>query len=527
MLLSLLILQIKSQNSNIIFLRYSRPQKSPLEIYPPSQIPLCISRMNSTTFPLKNCPKCKIPAIEFNIKDLETTKLWCHDFITENIYDALTQQLQDKYLLSFNLKTKYITVPIGHIINNNYSYVNTFYDFTLFQDEKGELNLGNVASSHPVNLTKESKLQFKYRIHVNNSLENLNSDHFYDAKPNSSLTEKKHISLLYYSIFWLVILLILLFLVVVEPELTKTYTTITATIPSNNFLIVVFVGAGFGGIAYFISIIIMIFYQCKFESWTTILIIPALSSSLFSGVVTLIICTMCRLKDFASALYFAPLVYPSIVLAVIFSVQWIPVCFGSCLTIPMKLVFIYVITVALVKLPANLIAGIVFAYIIKPPVYHNMRSIQVPKLVSSRVVFMTISNIFMFLIVFPYAHLLMFRTSWIPFELTELELKFIFLFIPLWIMGSIIMGVLSLNVTDSFNWASLSFLSTFGSGVALWIVSFIHATYSYGMTGTLQVSLYMSIVTLVCVGLSLAAGSISVLSAVFYVIARGIPAKSS
>ena len=113
----------------------------------------------------------------------------------------------------------------------------------------------------------------------------------------------------------------------------------------------------------------------------------------------------------------------------------------------------------------------------------------------------------------------------IPFDIGLSNIKIILLYIPIWIVASAIVGISSLAMADSFNWATLAFISAAGAGVVLWVVSFFKATLAYGMTGSLQISLHMAILSLLCIGLSTSAGSVSVIAAAIWIVTTGIPSN--
>lgn len=510
-----------SENNGDLYLLFVRPDRNPLEMYPPTKLPLCIHN-SMPGFDLIVCSKCKRKIIHITRDYTESFQPWCSTELTFENYTLLADQLKENYSICFSSGDKSVRIPIGHekLLYTQYS----FY----FSENNGYISLSKVSTSKLVNFTIGKQLNFLYQIIFTDSqtlMPNpIANPRLTDQQDGSS---KSSNSLIYFFLFSIIFLIIIAFFVLKPDFLSNEMMNPIATIPSNNFLIVTLSGAGAGVYGYVIIILILYLLKIPFESLSIILVVPAIASAVFTGAATSFICTICRLKDVASALYFAPLISPAIVLYIIFSIQWIPICFESCITIPMKVVFYYIVTVVIVKLPVNLIAGIIAGSFVTPPPYHTIRSIKIRKFISSRPFFLSISNIFLFVFIFPLYDKLMDTPSHIPFDINISNINLIFIYMPIWIFASGIVGISSLAMADPFNWATLAFVSAAGAGVVLWIVSFFKATIAYGMTGSLQISLHMAILSLICIGLSLSAGGVSVIAAAIWIVATGIPSKNS
>jgi hypothetical protein len=317
----------------------------------------------------------------------------------------------------------------------------------------------------------------------------------------------------------LVVFLILL----VKPDfLGRPIISVVATIPSHNFLVVILAGAGSGFLMFALALLVMNCLGVEwFSSWWIGFAVPDAASSIATGSVTSLICTLLRLKDVASALYFAPLIFPAVTLAIVFSVQWIPICVGSCLAMPMKAIFVYVVTAVFVKLPVNLFAGLTTGSAITSPPYHTLRSIHTRRLIGSRRIFLSAANCLLFFLIWPLVK--QFADAHIDFQ----EWKLFVPYIPLWVLASVCIGIASLGLADAVDWALFAFVSAAGSGLVVWIVLFVHAVCVEKMRGTLQLSMHTAVTALICIGLSLSAGSISVVAAVLWIIATGVTSKSS
>jgi hypothetical protein len=257
-------------------------------------------------------------------------------------------------------------------------------------------------------------------------------------------------------------------------------------------------------------------------SWWLGFSLPDAASAFVTGTVTSLICGLIRLKDVASALYFAPLVFPAIILAVLFSVVWIPICVGGCLAVPMKAIFIYITTAVCIKLPINLVAGLATGAIVASPPYHTLRAIQCRKLVGSRRLFIALANALLFVIIWPELEYL---SGSYGIGVDYEEWMMLLPSIPLWVLASICIGIASLGLADAIDWGLFAFISAAGSGIILWTILFINSLVMYDHHGTLQLSIHAAATAIVCIGLSLSAGSISVVSAVLWVVFTGVPAK--
>lgn len=506
-----------NEENGFLYVLFARPNRNPLEMYPPTKIPLCIHD-SMPGYDLVICSKCRRKILQISRDNIESFQSWCSTKISNDNYTILTEQLKENYSLCFSSGKKSIHTPIG-----KYNRIYTQYSF-FFSEKDGKFTLSNIFTSKLVNFTVGEIISFTYQIVFTDS-QSLTPNWNSSLSSKSGLKSESNRSLLYFFFFCIVFLTIATFFVIRPDFLSKEIVNAVATIPSNNFLIVTLTGAGAGVYGYIITLLISCLIHYPFETSTINLVVPAISSAIFTGTAISIICKLCHLNDAASALYFSPLIFLCIILYIIFSIQWIPVCFGTCITIPMNIVFIYIVTVVIVKLPVNFIMSLIAGSLITAPPYYTIRSIKTRKFTSSRSFFLSISNIFLFIIIFPLFDELMDTPNHVPFDIGLGNIKLILMYIPIWIVSSAIVGISSLTMADSFNWGILAFISASGAGVVLWVVSFFKATLTYGMTGSLQISLHMAILSLLCIGLSISAGSVSTMSAAIWIVTTGVPSN--
>ena len=474
---------------------FVRPEKNPLEVYPFSKVPLCIAGPLDSPQPRPG-HKCRKKLMKLTQKHSGT---WCETSLDEKTRAILTDLLANRYELGFDSGAK---VSVSRLGPDNAS-VYTHLSFTYV----GQL-LTDVRPSNPVSVSSKS-LSFTYDVNFMNQ----------EPEPQANLSIAKFC-------FGSYALFIAFLVVLLKPDLgTKPNVIVLATVPSYNFLVVVLSGAGVGAYFFVFSLIMMYFLRIDAtSSWWMALGIPGTISSMATGSITSLICSLLRLKDVASALYFAPLLFPSVVLAVLFSVEWIPICMGSCLSVPIKGIFVFLVVAVFVKLPVNLIAGLFVGSVCKAAPYHSLRSVSARRLGPSRRIFLAVANFLLFSVSYPLVqHLL----RQYPLGLDRSDWTILMLYLPLWILASTCVGLASLAMSDALDWAVIAFLSSAGCGLMTWLVTMVKSIVFDGMKGTLQLSIQAAILALVGTGLSLTSGSIGVVAATLWIIGTGKPMKSS
>jgi len=496
MILSFLIF-LKSNEPHLIG-AYARPFGNPLEIYPIAMIPLCISD-NMDSFSEKRC----FTQVKPYISNFSTDILWCKTQISDNHTNTLTYMINKNYSIVYSIGTRKVSSPIGE----NGTYIFSKYVFSVFQNQD-KWELVSVQPSNPINISQKSII-FYYS--------------FEKLKKMPRDTIPKGIGQFFIGSF---VIIIILGLYIFEPiNLISSASAIIASIPSYTFIIVVLCGSGTGVLFFVITIVFESYcFSSISKSYLLLYVIPAAVSSCTTSIVTSLLCSQWRLKDVASAHYFAPLLIPILTMTIAFSVQWIPVCIGSCLSIPINDLFYFVSSTIFVKLPVNLIVSVIINKVYKPQPFHFLYSISVRKFPGSRKLFLCFANCVIFLLVFPaLSHL----ENRLLDGITQIEIKSTLMFIPLWASACIIFGIASLSHGNSEDWALFSFLSSAGAGVVIWLVLFLRVFFFMKVTSTLQLSMHTAITMIFCVGLSLSGGALSVLSACIWYKTKGNPTKKN
>ena len=489
-----LISLIFSKESNL-FILYVRPKSSPLELYSPQIIPICYTQKNPQDL------RCFLEYDLFNINKINSSNFWCFMNNSNNIKSELTFFLKKNYQFVFSFgKTK----AIENIGPNN----DEIYTKFLFYLKKNQnhYQLSQVKGTDSKNISNNS-FNFSYS--------------FIEIINDINLKNSKQL----YNIFLIILIFLIIFLFFIIKPIFNHHNLIGvfSIIPGNSFLLVILCGAGIDILFFLIfEIILNLLYPINNFSWFLIFTFSSIFSSFFTSIVTSLLSSYWRLKDTPSALYFSPLLIPIVILTIIFSVQWIPICIGSCINIPLDVLFYFIISVIFIKLPVNLISSLIFKYFYHPINFGFLINLNVLKFPWNRKVFLSLANIILFIILFPALNLL--QTKFM-YDINFNELNQIFIFIPLWILGSICIGIFSLSLGNSEDWAMFAFLSAAGSGLVFWIILFFNSVFIDKMISTLQLSMHSAISGIICICLSLSGGSISVLSALFWIRKNGIPSK--
>jgi hypothetical protein len=139
--------------------------------------------------------------------------------------------------------------------------------------------------------------------------------------------------------------------------ITKPCYVLLSHVPTHAFALAILCGSGAGVIASHGIFLAMLGAGIPVRStawhyW----IIPEVCSAPVTAVVTSWLCHLWQVLDIASALYFAPLVFPSLVFAQFFSVQWISVGVDTWTTMPPHFFVDVILVIVFVKIPINLIA---------------------------------------------------------------------------------------------------------------------------------------------------------------------------
>ena len=383
------------------------------------------------------------------------------------------------------------SVPIGP---DNYS-IYTHYIFS-FGGVNNKLTDFEVQNTNPVNLTN-GLVTFTYETR-------------YDLR----VEVKGKYTLQIYAAFCYVLLFIIIFLFCKQ----KAKRVRIMTVPSNTFLISIFTGSGGGLFAFLFSLSMLTVFIPDQELWF-ILVECLFASAFVNGLVTSLVCSLFRMGDIGSALYFAPLFFPSICIALTFSVYWIPICVGSCNRIPMNGIFIFIFIVAFIKLPVNLISGLMMKKFIKIK-HYKVRTLNLPNPKISRTTFFIFSNCLFFMLFYPLLNHL-FHKILSGFERNDFKL--ILIFIPLWLLSSFCIGIGSLIIKGESDWAYVSFLASLGSPVTLFLVFLLKLYFLSSSLNTLEISLHSFVSSIICLGIAFTTGSTGILSAIVWIVNKGAP----
>jgi hypothetical protein len=279
---------VDCQQSVSLYGIFARPRQNPLELYPLTHMPLCIAHP-MPGYEAFNPHKCKRRLMSTPIVKPTPSTSWCTTVLTPPTKAAVQRLLANQFELGFDSGSRIVTTKLGPKSSTIY----THFIFTYFSHDQ-EISLLNVTGTNPKNITDPS-LMFTYEVKLATSVS------------ASSLGVSYQFFFLTASGF-----LFIIFFLLLKPDcFAKPLSSVVATIPSHNFLVVILAGAGGGVLAFFLSIPLMNFLNIEWtRSWWLGFSVPDAASSVATGFVTSLICTLLRLKDVASALYFAPLIFP-------------------------------------------------------------------------------------------------------------------------------------------------------------------------------------------------------------------------
>ena len=304
------------------------------------------------------------------------------------------------------------------------------------------------------------------------------------------------------------------------------YVTVSR-IPNHSFILVVLSGAGSGIIAFLVTCTVL---ALKFKKLNTLhwawLIVPEIAAALASSVITSILCRMWNVRDVASALYFAPLLYPSLALALLFSVQWMSVGVDSCMHFSLNHVLYFIVVIVFVKIPINLIGNLLCAAVIRPsPPRAKKMSVAARRLTRDRRSYLSYANSIMFVLIFPVAHHI---RQTIDVGHPPLDTTVSVVCCASWFILCVAIGVNSMSVRfeKDTDWGLFAFFSTGGTSLVLWMVLNLWSILA-GHTSTLHFTLYPALSAIACAAMGLASGTVSVLSVSTWMVLTGTPKHHS
>lgn len=499
----------KTNENYVLRTLYIRPKNNPLEVYSPNSLPLCFTENYQVQREEEMLLKGASDILPLTQDIFNKNKTICLSNISQKNATKLKEYFQKKYEICFDINGSRNVVPLSLDKDSLFSHFKFFVNL----NQKGKIRIQNITPSVPINISTNTTTD----IHVNFVFE-------FEKIPKLTLVSFSKKAIKFYVVVGA--FLGIVFILLLNPSMTfRPVSAVVSTIPKHSYILVMLCGAGSGVLSFLVAFaIIQLVKPNAISSWWYTFAIPAATSSFMNSVVTTILCTTWKLKDVASAHYFAPLLVPALSLFIIFSVQWIPVCVGTCLNIPLKGIFYFIIAVIFVKLPVNLVISLMTGAIISFTSFNHLHSIPVRRIITSRKIFMVISNSIIFIIIFPFSQLF---GKIFDCGLSNADWGSIILFVPLWFFACICIGMSSLALGDAEDWAMFAFLGSAGSGFIYWIVRYVIDIFLNGMTGTLQQSLQSAISAMVGLIISLSGGSISVLSAFSYILFKGSPAKTA
>jgi hypothetical protein len=308
---------------------------------------------------------------------------------------------------------------------------------------------------------------------------------------------------------------------------TKPCYVLVSRVPTHAFPLSIVCGSGAGTLAAHVTLAavstsVLPIQRKLWPYW----IVPEIVSALTTAFVTSWLCRIWRVQDVASALYFAPLVFPGIICVYVFSVQWISVGIDACTELPLEFFLHGIAVVALVKIPLNLVGCLLCAAAFSLPDFALSEKVRVivRRFTGSRRHFLVAANSALFLVAFPWVQQFMESLEAVQTNIDPAPAVMVWV---AWIFASIAVGVnvLSVRFRCEADWAIFSFAAGAGGAVVLWIV---HNLWSFAVDGhssTLQQSLYPTITGMVCTELALGSGTISVLASTAWIALRGKPPR--
>lgn len=505
MLLFLIDLVFSVKQSMPLYETCVRPMKNPLETYPFTFLPLCISDP-VPGFISTQSSKCKKAIADVPSDHFLPPQTWCTTELDPESRLFLNFLLTKRYQLVFSDNQYVVFSNLGPSEWLIYTHFNFVFLKTL-----DEFSLVKVVSSNPINIS-EQFLGFTYETSFISS----------PRQPSENPVFKAYVV----GYFCVVIIILL---GIQMPASGKQYYSVLSRYPNHSFSIVILCGSGAGLAAFLISYQIVSIFIPFHPFQKKSIIIPQIASSFVTSIVTSILCGVWRLRDVASALYFAPIFFPSILVLLIFTVQWISVSVDSCTTIPLNCIFYFISTVVFIMIPTNFIGSLMTAILIKPK-RHTSKKVKIPTfhLTKSRRYFLTLTNSLLFFLWFPLFQIFDEKLQYFNFNSTRSTLPYI-LFPITATLASIAAGIVSIGIKleNEGDWALFSFISSAGSSVVIWTVSFIWSAIIKGQKSTVQITIYPTLLALICIAHALITGSISVLASQVVITLTGIPLRRS
>ena len=498
------IFSFSVKHEEVLYAMFVRPYRNPLEMYPFSYLPLCISQPVPGFFSSESY-KCQKPIAKIPSNRFIPPQSWCTTELTPDSRSFLSFLLTEQYQIIFKSGNQSTFCQLGSTNGMIYTHFNFVYLKTL-----EDFTLANVIPSNLINI----------------------SEHFlgftYETSFISTPKTPPERPIMFSFIIGAFLVVIILILALTLPNSSKRSYITVSRVPGHSFSLVILCGSGAGILIAIIYFIIMNCSENNKEFEKSDLIIPEIISAFTTSVVTSILCGIWRLHDVASALYFAPLLFPSLSVAILFTVQWISVSVDSCLIVPLNFIFYVIVTIVFIMIPTNLAGSLITAALFKPRVHTSQKlKIAVRRLSRSRRNFITVTNSLMFCLTFPFFQVITDSVEYdrnIPLDTITFNL-----FLITYLLSGIACGIASIGIKceKETDWAWFSFISASGGSVAIWIISYFWSALVLKQTSTLQMSYYPMVTLLICIALALISGTISVLTSQICIYFKGVPVKRS
>lgn len=491
---------LQNRHGQILYALYVRPAKNPLESYPFTYLPLCISEPVPGFSPIETY-KCKRSVVDVPLNRFLPPQTWCTTELNQDSRLFLGFLLNKRYQLLFTDDNRQVSSNLGP---TNYS-VFTHFNF-VFLKTLNEFTLNKVVSSNPINIT-EQFLGFTYETSFIST-----------SAPPADMTIIK--SFLIGSLCAIIIILIAL----LNPSQRKHSYITVARYPNHSFPLVIACGSGVGLITFFTVLIVIMAIHPHSVIKIRYIIISEMASAFVTSVITSMLCGVWKLHDVASALYFAPLFFPTIFVVLIFTVEWISVSVDSCSVIPLNYIFYFIVSVVFVMIPTNLIGSLITAALFKPKRHLSRKvKLSIHRFSRSRRHYLTVANSLIAFIIFPVLQIIIQKLQYGTMNYHyDSPTMIMFPFVIL--LASVASGIASIAIKceSDGDWALFSFFSAAGSTIAVWFVSIIRSAIFEGQKSTLQFTLFPTLAGLLCLILALMIGSMSVLTSQLWISYKGI-----
>lgn len=484
---------------DILYASDTHPAANPLEIYPVSHLPICISSP-VPDFVTETCTKCRLAIAEIVSNCTIPKQNWCTTKLNNETRATLKMSLKKHFNLVFQMGGERAFCVLGPTEDSIY----THFHFVVY-DNPIEFSLQKVVTSDPMSVNNQF-LSFSYEVTFVSSPRIVQTNPF-----------------IHYFLIIGLILVCFMFILTIWPEIFMyPRFSVVTWVPSHPFLFILLCGSGTGIVGFILTFIVMIVSGYNVLSHSLLfLLIPCVIYGLFSSFTTAVLCKWWGLNDVASALFFAPLFFPICSFAILVLVQWLSIMEESCIALSVSDLMYIFMAILLVIMPSNFIGGLLSLGLMRKKTYKNERYHIISRgFVRNRRRFISAANTLLFIFAFPIQQDIV---KSVLYGRIEVSNRAFVLFTALWTLTSISIGISSLGIRmeRENDWAIFSFAASSGSTFILWVITIVWDLVVEGRWGLLHSTLYPSITGVLCIALGLASGSVSILSAVLWIKFKG------